>query len=171
MARGPRNIKITRQQKHILLLALFLLRHEHNQPRPEKRQVLNYIRLHNLIHLRDEDRQRISASEESWENDISWRREDLKAEGFLTMPEIGIWQITPDGEHHISRWCALMRYFTLATPDWPERLDLLETVFDEKIVITCDTVLEAIQAYDIAVRVFHPESTTVPDEFKGKWSF
>jgi len=56
MPRGTRRLQINRQQKHILLLALFLLKHLHGEARPPKRQVLNFIDLRHLIQIRNEDR-------------------------------------------------------------------------------------------------------------------
>jgi len=71
--------------------------------------------LHHLIQIRDEDRRRVATGEEAWANDIAWRREDLKEEGLLTMPEHGDWQITASGERRIIEWCAIMQHFASVT--------------------------------------------------------
>jgi len=82
--------------------------------------------LHHLIQIRDEDRRRVATGEEAWANDIAWRREDLKEEGLLTMPEHGDWQITASGERRIIEWCAIMQHFASVTPDRETRLDRFE---------------------------------------------
>ena len=111
MPRGTRKLQINRQQKHILLLALFLLKYAHGKPHPLKRHVIGFIDTKNLITIRPEDRKIVATGEEAWENSIAFRRADLKAEGCLTMPDIGVWQITPSGERRLIEWCAVMNEF------------------------------------------------------------
>src|SRR2546430_1137925 len=168
MSRGTRRLQVNRQQKHILLLALFLLKYQHGNTRPAKRQVLNLIDLHHLIQIRDEDRRRVATGEEAWANDITWRREDLKEEVLLTMPEHGEWQITASGERRIIEWCAIMHHFATVTPDWETRADRFEDLFEEKVVITKQTVLAAQRAYEIATRLYPRDLPEVPEHIKGK---
>ena len=86
MPRGTRKLQINRQQKNILLLALFLLKHAHGKAQPLKRHVIAFIDTKNLIIVRPEDRRTVATGEEAWENSIAFRRADLKAEGCLTSP-------------------------------------------------------------------------------------
>ncbi|HWB60045.1 MAG TPA: hypothetical protein VG733_11175 [Chthoniobacteraceae bacterium] len=154
MPRGTRKLQINRQQKHILLLALFLLKHAHRKIYPLKRDVIGFIDSKNLMLIRDEDRKKVATGEEAWENKIAFRRADLKEEGCIAMPDIGIWQITPAGEKSSIEWCVLMNEFATRNSDWEKKLDALESIFFEKIVITRETVLASLNAFEIAKRVF-----------------
>jgi len=168
MPRGTRNLQINRQQKHILLLALFLLKHAQGKVRPLKRQVISFIDIKNLILIREEDRRTVATGEEAWENSIAWRRADLVAEGCLTMPARGEWQITAAGERRVIDWCAIMHYFTTLKPDWQKHLSALETIFEEKVVITEQTILAAVAAFDIAKKLFADDLPEVPADVRGR---
>ena len=168
MPRGTRKLQINRQQKHILLLALFLLKYAHGKPHPLKRHVIGFIDTKNLITIRPEDRKIVATGEEAWENSIAFRRADLKAEGCLTMPDIGVWQITPAGERRLIEWCAVMNEFVALHPDWEKRLDSLEDFFEEKVVITKDAVLAAQSAFGIAKRLFADAVPEISPEMRGR---
>jgi restriction endonuclease Mrr len=168
MPRGTRKLQINRQQKHILLLALFLLKYAHGKPHPLKRHVIGFIDTKNLITIRPEDRKIVATGEEAWENSIAFRRADLKAEGCLTMPDIGVWQITPAGERRLIEWCAVMNEFVALHPDWEKRLDSLEDFFEEKVVITKDAVLAAQSAFGIAKRLFPHAVPEISPEMRGR---
>ena len=124
--------------------------------------------MHHLIQIRDEDRRRVATGEEAWANDIAWRREDLKEEGLLTMPEHGEWQITASGERRIIEWCAIMHHFASVTPDWGTRLDRFEDLLEEKVVITKQTDLAAQRACEIPTRLYPGDLPEVPEHIKGK---
>jgi hypothetical protein len=168
MPRGIRKLQINRQQKHVLLLALFLLKYAHGKPYPLKRHVIGFIDTKNLIIIRPEDRKIVATGEEAWENSIAFRRADLKAENFLTMPDIGVWQITPAGERRLIEWCAVMNEFVALHPDWEKRLESLEDLFEEKVVITKDAVLAAQSAFGIAKRLFPDVVPEVSPEMRGR---
>jgi hypothetical protein len=102
MPRGTRKLQINRQQKNILLLALFLLKHAHGKAQPLKRHVIAFIDTKNLIIVRPEDRRTVATGEEAWENSIAFRRADLKAEGCLTMPDIGFGRLRQRGRGGLS---------------------------------------------------------------------
>jgi hypothetical protein len=163
-----RRVQINRQQKHILLLALFLLKYKHGKAQPEKRHVLQFIDFKNLIAIRDEDRQEVSNGDEAWANDIAWRRADLKDEGSLSMPDHGLWAITAEGDSRLIEWVTIMYFFSETHSDWQTRLSDFEFFFDEQVVITADTVLSAREAYLIAKDRFPGQIHDVSDEVKGK---
>ena len=163
-----RKLQINRQQKHILLLVLFLLKYAHGKPHPLKRHVIGFIDTKNLITIRPEDRKIVATGEEAWENSIAFRRADLKAEGCLTMPDIGVWQITPAGERRLIEWCAVMNEFVALHPDWEKRLDSLEDLFEEKVVITKDAVMAAQSAFGIAKRLFADSVPEISPEMRGR---
>lgn len=168
MRKGPRKLQINRQQKHILLLALFLLKYAHSKPHPLKRHVLSFIDTKNLILIGPEDRKIVATGEEAWANSIAFRRADLKAEDCLTMPDIGVWQITPGGERRLIEWCTIMNEFATVNRDWENRLDSLEEFFEEKVAITKDTVVAAQNAFTIAKRLFPELIPEVSPEMRGR---
>lgn len=110
----------------------------------------------------------VTSGKEAWANDLAWRREDVKNEGCLTMPERGQWQITPLGEQRIIEWCAIMEHFAASNADWENRLSAFETIFEESVVITKDTVISARQAYEIARKRAPDDLPTVPVEVAAK---
>ena len=168
MARGPRKLKISRQQENVVLLAIFCLKYDHSQDRPKKRQVLNYVKLKKLIQIREDDLEVVSSGEPSWENDLAWRREDLTTKGEIYMPETGIWQITKEGEIRLLKWCAILSRFTESRPAWADHLKILELIFEEKIVITSSTVEFALKAYSKAYELYPEADFSVPIDLDGK---
>jgi hypothetical protein len=61
-----------------------------------------------------------------------------------------------------------MNEFVTLHPDWEQRLDGLETFFEEKVVITKDTVLATQTAFDIAKRLFPNDIPEVSPEMRGR---
>ena len=61
-----------------------------------------------------------------------------------------------------------MNHFAAQKPNWAHHLGALEILFEEKIVITNDTILAAIEAYKIAASMYPPSELTVPDSVRGK---
>lgn len=56
------------------------------------------------MHVPTEDEDARSTGDAVWENDLAWKREDLKEQGLLRMPERGIWQISEHGEREVEAW-------------------------------------------------------------------
>ncbi len=168
VTRGTRQLQVNRQQKHILLLALFLLKHAHSKPRPLKGRVINFIEANRLLIIRPEDRRVVATGETAWENRIAFRRADLRAEGCLTMPHRGMWQITPAGEQRLLEWCVVMNEFVTQHPDWENQLNGLESFFEAKVVITKEAVLAAQRALEIAKINFPGAIPEVSEEMRGR---
>ncbi|HVT30341.1 MAG TPA: winged helix-turn-helix domain-containing protein [Lacipirellulaceae bacterium] len=87
---------IDKEEQLVLILALYILERLDNR-KPTKRQVLRLIRARELLVIHDGDSEIRSTGEEKLDNDLAWAREDAKERGFLTMPEIGVWQLTNAG--------------------------------------------------------------------------
>ena len=49
------------------------------------------------------DSEHRQTGETKLENDLAWAREDLKKQGWLSMPEHGFWQITQAGQEKLLR--------------------------------------------------------------------
>jgi hypothetical protein len=113
--KSPRKIK---QQRIILLLALYILKNYHGNHYPQKRKVLRFIQSNGLIHVPSSDEATRSTGDFVWENDLAWKREDLKEDGLLRMPEHGVWQITEYGEHEVELWAQRAKEMTNARPEW-----------------------------------------------------
>lgn len=169
MPRGTRRIQVARQQQHILLLALFLLKHEQKRRYPEKDDVVRFIAARNLIAISAGDREAVSTGEERWANRIAFCRADLKKDGLLAMPKRGIWQITEAGELRLLEWAVILHYFATVNENWEDRLEGFASVFgEEKIDITNDTIRAAGEAYRIAEELFPERIPAVSNEVKGK---
>jgi Mrr N-terminal domain len=93
-----------RQQKRILLLALYLYKKKFGFESRNRQQVRRFILHHHLMHIPADDSDLRSTGEELWENDLAWRRADLKAEGFIDMPKHGQWRLTELGEKEVEAW-------------------------------------------------------------------
>jgi hypothetical protein len=111
------------QQRRILLLALYLLKHRCGRHSPEKRMVLRFINSQHLMHVPTHEEESRSTGNAIWENDLAWKREDLKEVGLLRMPQHGVWQITEHGERSVEAWADQVRQFTKTKPDWQARLN------------------------------------------------
>ena len=132
--RAPQKVK---QQRRVLLLALYLLKHRYNEANPPKRQVLNFISLRHLMHVPADDSDLRSTGDEIWENDLAWRRADLKTEEFIE----GDWQITTKGEAEVESWARRVKELTDADPRWTERFkfDPTDDLCDFEFYVTPNT--------------------------------
>src|SRR5438477_8070136 len=81
-----KSLKKVKQQRRVVLLALYLLKHLAGDSQPAKRKVLRYITSNRLMHIPAGDERRRSNSEPTWMNDLAWKRADLKDDGFLRKP-------------------------------------------------------------------------------------
>ncbi len=88
--KSPKKVK---QQRRVILLALYLLKNFFGDAHPVKRKVIRFVHAQNLIHIPSTDSATRSTGESVWENDLAWKREDLKELGLLRMPERGVWEI------------------------------------------------------------------------------
>jgi restriction endonuclease Mrr len=113
--KSPRKV---RQQGRVVLLALYIFKNYHGQSRPEKRKVLRFIQSQGLMHVPVEDKDVRSSGDAIWQNDLAWKREDLKEQGLLRMPEHGIWQITEYGETEVREWAKRIKEMTNERPNW-----------------------------------------------------
>jgi hypothetical protein len=116
--KSPHKVK---QQRRVLLLALYLLKHHCRVNFPKKKQVLNYISKKHLMHVPADDSDYRQTGDEIWENDLAFRRADLKSEGFIDMPDHGIWRITPLGEADVETWARRVKELTDADPNWADQ--------------------------------------------------
>ena len=107
-----------KQQRRVVLLALFLLKNRFGDHRPLKRKVLRFIRSQHLLHVPQADEDTRSTGDPVWANDLAWKREDLKEQGLLRMPEHGVWQITEHGEGEVEAWALRVKEMTDSKPDW-----------------------------------------------------
>jgi len=71
------------------------------------------------------------------QNDLAWRREDLKLDGLITMPQVGVWQITDAGMQDVESWARCVKEETDAKSDW--EVDLNDAQ-DDELYITKATV-------------------------------
>ena len=104
------------------------------------------------MHIPSDDENTRSTGDTVWENDLAWKREDLKTEGLLKMPEHGIWQITEYGEREVEAWAQRVKKMTESKPNWTADFKAHsnpEVEFDEdfhyEYYITEETVRCAIQ--------------------------
>lgn len=70
------------------------------------------------MHVPNEDEDTRSTGDTIWENDLAWKREDLKEQGLIRMPERGVWQITEHGEHEVEAWAQRVQKMAEERPDW-----------------------------------------------------
>lgn len=70
------------------------------------------------MHVPTDDEDTRSTGDAIWENDLAWKREDLKEQGLLRMPEHGVWQITEHGEREVETWAQRVKEMTEKRPDW-----------------------------------------------------
>lgn len=107
-----------KQQRRVLLLALYLLKNRFGDRRPTKRKVFRFILSQGLMHVPKGDNDIRSTGETVWENDLAWRREDLKEEGLLLKSEHGIWQMSEKAEREVEAWAERIKQMADSTPDW-----------------------------------------------------
>jgi hypothetical protein len=77
------------------------------------------------------------SGEATWRNDLAWKRQDLKDGGFITMPENGKWQLTPQGEENVEIWVAKVKIRSEKTLDWEAEFipDVEEDLYITKEVV------------------------------------
>ena len=56
------------------------------------------------MHVPADDSDLRSTGDEIWENDLAWKRADLKKDGLLDMPEWNSWHLTKRGEEDVEAW-------------------------------------------------------------------
>src|ERR1041385_3400663 len=66
-----------------------------------KRRIVHFIIENDLIKLREDDVERRESNEPKVVNDFAWARQDLKDQGWLSMPEHGFWEITRAGREQL----------------------------------------------------------------------
>jgi restriction endonuclease Mrr len=142
----------TKQKHRIVLLALYVMSKYYKIHSPHKQRVLDFIREHGLMHVPPQDKELRLAGEEVWKHDLSWARNALREEGFLRMPERGIWQITEAGERDIEAWAQRVKKTTESKADWTADFKAhsdLEAEFSEEFhyeyYITEETVKWALK--------------------------
>ena len=107
-----------KQQRRVLLLALYILRKVHGIATPRRYKVLRFIRSSGLLFIPPEAEADCSAGCKVWEEELSYHRLALKHEGFLQMPRWGIWEITESGMHDVEAWAHRIEKLTKRKPDW-----------------------------------------------------
>lgn len=112
---SPRKVK---QQRRVLLLALYLLKNRFGDHHPPKRKVLRFVQSQHLMHIPSEDKDMRSTGEAIWQNDLAWKREDLKERGFLLPSEHDAWRISEHGEREVEAWAQRVKDTTEKWPDW-----------------------------------------------------
>jgi len=112
----------TRQQRAILILALMGVLHLQGRSKPEKKRVLNFIRIKGLYRPSERENREISTSEKAWENRFAWLRSDLHEEGIIDFRERDCWEITDLGREKFRDWLSRVRDVTLKNPEWREEI-------------------------------------------------
>ena len=77
---------VTPNASNPVLLALYVLKRR-GHDRPRKARVLNFISWNRLMHVPADDSGLRSTGDEIWENDLAWKRANLKEEGLTDMPK------------------------------------------------------------------------------------
>lgn len=144
--------KKVKQQRRVLLLALYILKKRHGVSAPPKKQVIGFIEIHRLMHVPEGDLLLRSSGEPVWKNDLSWKREDLKENGLLQMPQHGVWQLTKLGEQEVEAWALRVKEVTEKRPDWAKEMKVQSEQENEvsgdfhfEFYITENTVREALK--------------------------
>lgn len=112
------SFKKVKQQRRVVLLALYLLKKRFGKHHPLKRHVLRFIQTQHLMHVPATDQDMRTTGDAVWENDLAWKREDLKELGLLRMPRHGVWEITEEGEKDVEAWAQRMKGVVEKRPDW-----------------------------------------------------
>ncbi|MGD0538184.1 MAG: winged helix-turn-helix domain-containing protein [Verrucomicrobiota bacterium] len=68
-----------------------------------KGRIMQFIIQNGLMKPREGDAEHRQTNETKLENDVAWAREDLKEQGWLSMPRHGFWQITQAGREKLLR--------------------------------------------------------------------
>ena len=83
-----------------------------------KRNIIHYITENNLLKEREGDTDIRQTRETKLQNDLAWAREDLKERGWLSMPELGFWQITESGRQKLFQVAQAVSKNVLAEGDF-----------------------------------------------------
>jgi hypothetical protein len=117
--RSPKKVL---QQRRVLLLALYVLKRR-GHGSPPKAQVLRFIDWQKLMNVPADDLGLRSTGDEVWQNDLAWKREDIKEDGLLDMPERGIWHLTKKGEEEVEAWAQRVKELAEAQPNFAQRYE------------------------------------------------
>lgn len=191
--------QIGTQQERILLLSLFIIKHEKGirESRPHASKVLNIIKFRNLMVIRPSDEELVeNGSEKLWQNRLRFQHSNLKERGWMRRGSgDGHWEISPAGEQEIVNWCGYLRTWKDKHEDWESRLspnfyanpnattvdlsdffDADETILDEEnqrrtgmIIICSQTVEEAIRVLEMAALLSPPILPNLIETMIGKF--
>jgi hypothetical protein len=98
----------TKQQRGVLLIALLGFARINPKLKPERKRILAFIRIKNLIAWNEHEIELSDANCSVGENRISWRRKDFVNDGLLETMEYGVWKLTEEGltktENIVKEW-------------------------------------------------------------------
>ena len=86
-----------RQEKLILLLALYTLRKKFGFSVVTKDHALRFIAKKNLMTIPLDELDKRTGADAIWENDLAWRRKDLVESGLMTFRPKNEWEISARG--------------------------------------------------------------------------
>jgi hypothetical protein len=114
---------ITREEEVVLLYTLYTC-----GKKPSKGRAIEFILSNELLRERDHDMERVATGEPRIENRIAWTRQNLKDKGQLSMPDTGIWAITPAGTERIEK--VAVRSLEWEDPNDPTFMDIVGFPWD-----------------------------------------
>lgn len=113
-----------KQEKRVLLLALYILKKKHGFANVRKRHALNFIKGKHLMKIPEDERAMRSDYDEIWENDIARKRQDLVDSGRIEkLRDVDAWQISEKGIVEVEDWAKHVQAFTQMKDDWRKDLD------------------------------------------------
>jgi hypothetical protein len=89
---------VTIEEEVVLLYALYFCGRK-----PSRGRATQFIITNHLLKEKEGDSDTVSTGQPRVENRIDWTRENLKRNGELAMPRIGIWALTPKGIDRIEK--------------------------------------------------------------------
>ena len=114
---------ITHEEEVVLLYTLYTC-----GKKPSKGRAIEFIMSNKLLQEKDQDKERVATGEQRIENRIAWTRQNLKDKGQLSMPDTGIWAITPAGITRIEK--VALRSLEWKDPNDPDFSDLVGFPWD-----------------------------------------
>jgi hypothetical protein len=115
-----------KQEKRVLLLALYILKKKHGFASVRKRHALSFIKGKQLMKIPEDERAMRSDYDEIWENDIARKRQDLVDSGHLEkMRDVDAWQISEKGVSEVEDWAQRVRAYTQTKVDWRRDLEAM----------------------------------------------
>jgi hypothetical protein len=99
------------------------------------------------MHVPADDSDLRSTGDEIWENDLAWKRANLKEEGLIDMPEWGIWHLTKLGEADVESWAQRVKDLFEKDPNYAENFSFDPT--DD----TCFEFYITPKAFDLAMKI------------------